>query len=313
MDTPIVDEICATRSTVNVSPTQGEGTVEVKVSGGGVLPPATDLVREAFAAAGEKRFFLARVFYRTIFGADWKHAVLGFAYFKCLDTLVDEDPDARRALAVLAAQRRFIARVYAGDAIDGLAPPERFGAPFFAYDRAIGSPLRVEFETILASMDLDTRRRGRALDAAALDAYVLEVGGGVFRSLMYHAAPDVVLPTGFLEHASRAYLKADALIDLRHDLALGVVNVPAEDVERYGITLDCSDSALRSWIEREAGRVLDDFATALAEGRRLGRWSLRLLAWLYLATKRRGLRRFLVREGLRPAPQAAFSLGMPSR
>jgi hypothetical protein len=270
------------------------------------MTPSTDLVREAFASAGEKRFFLAQFLYRMVFGPDWKQAILGFAYFKHLDNLVDEDPDAGRALAVLAAQRRFIDDVYAGGPHTGhLGLPERFGAPFFEYDRRIGAPLRVEFETLLDSMEFDTRRRGAVLSAAALDAYVVDLGGGIFRALLYHAAPDVILPPGFVARASRAYLYADALIDLRQDLAAGVINVPAEDVERYGLSLDASDSRLRSWIADRAGRVLDDFAAAFAEGRRLERWTLRFLARLYLSSKRRTLRRFLRREGLEPAPHAA--------
>jgi hypothetical protein len=270
------------------------------------MTPPLALVREAFRAAGEKRFPLARLLYAAVLGARWKQAVLGFAYFKCVDRLVDEDADAGRALAVLAAQRRLMRHVYAGAvAPEGLALPERFGAPVFADDRRIGAPLRAEFEAILASMELDTRRRGTLLGAAALDAYVREVGANVLRCLLYHAAPGVALPPAFVARASRAYLEADALIDLREDLALGVINVPAEDVASLGLSLDPSDPALRSWIARRAARVLDDFAVARAEGRRLERWSLRLLARMYLAGKERGLRRFLAREGLAPPPHAA--------
>ena len=52
---------------------------------------STALVREAFVSAGEKRFFLARILYRMVFGPDWQQAVLGFAYFKYLDNLVDDE------------------------------------------------------------------------------------------------------------------------------------------------------------------------------------------------------------------------------
>jgi hypothetical protein len=267
-------------------------------------PP--DLVREAFKAVGERRFFLARLLYSIIFGRHWKQAILGFAYFKYLDDVVDEDPDAGRALAVLAAQRRLIQDVYAGGTVaEQRGTPERFGVPVFVHDRRIGAPLRPAFETILSSMERDTRRRGTLLSAEALDAYVREVGESVFRCLLYHAAPDVDLPPGFIALASRAYLHADALIDLRQDLACGVINVSAEDVERYGLSLDAADPGLRPWIEQRAPQVLDELAGAFAEGRRLPSWSLRLLARLYLSSKRRGLRRFLAREGLGRADHAA--------
>jgi hypothetical protein len=270
------------------------------------MKPSLAFVREAFAAAGEKHFVLARVLYSTLFGADWGQAILGFAYLKTLDDLVDEDRDAGRAREVLAAQLRFIDRVYAGRPLaEARHPPERFGHPFFSHDQRCGAPLRATFEAILATMDLDTRRRGRPLTAAALDTYVLELGGGVLRFLMHFAAPGVVLPAPFLAHASRAYLYADALIDLEHDLALNLINVPAEDIGRYHLSLDPSDPRLRAWAASEAGRVLASFDAALAEGRRLERWSLRLLATLYLSSKRRKLLRFLAAEGLAPARQAA--------
>ncbi len=266
-----------------------------------------DLVREAFAAAGEKHFFLARVLYSTLFGAQWGQPILGFAYLKCLDDLVDEDLDSGRARALLAAQRRFIANIYAGGGTiaGSLRPPERFGHPFFCHDRQRGAPLRATFESIIATMELDTRRRGIPLSAAALDAYVLALGGGVLRFLMHFAAPDVELPASFVELASRAYLYADALIDVEHDLAFNLINVPMEDIARWGLALDASDPRLRAWVEYRAAQVLADFDAAMAQARQLERWSLRLLAALYLSAKRRKLLRFLARSGIEPMHQAA--------
>src|ERR1700752_117510 len=101
-----------------------------------------DLVRAAFAAAGEKHFFLARLLYSTIFGAEWGQPILGFAYLKCLDDLVDDDLDSGRARALLATQRQFIERIYEGGPVaDDLRPPERYGHPFFDHDRQCGAPL----------------------------------------------------------------------------------------------------------------------------------------------------------------------------
>ena len=257
------------------------------------------LVREAFVTAGEKRFGLARLLYATLFGADWGHAILGFSYMKCVDDLVDEDSDATRALGTLRAQRRFIEDIYAGQAVPRELPvPERFGYPFFCFDRARGAPLRSTFETILDTMEIDTRRRGVFLSALDLDAHMTAVGREVFRFVLRFAAPDAAIPQAFIEHASRAYLFADALIDLRHDLRFGVVNIPIEDVERNAIQLHPADTALRRWMEARSRQVLNDFRSALMEARRLEHRSLRLLARLYLCTKRRNLLRFLVREGL---------------
>ena len=259
------------------------------------------LVREAFALSGEKHFRIARRLYPLVFGRRWRETILAFAYLKCLDDLVDEDPDAGRALATIDRQRALIAAAY-----DDAEPPaarstiERFALPVFAADRARGGGLRKAFGTILASMELDTRRRGRQLDAAALDAYVLEPGGAVFAIFSALAGPRASMPPALVAAASRAYLHADALIDLRHDLALGVSNVPAED---GGI--DTADgAALDAWIAGRAPAVLAEFDRFIAELGGVRPWTLRVFVGLYLAAKRRKLRRFLVQLS-QPAPATA--------
>ncbi len=261
---------------------------------------STALVREAFDASGEKHFLLARALYSLLFGRDWGQAILGFGYLKCLDDLVDEDPDVERALAVLARQTDFIRRVYEHDRIDrSLVPPERFGLPFFVYDRNSGGRLRHSFEAILATMEFDTRRRGVVLDEAELDAYFVELGSAVLRFLVFFGAPGFDPPPAFMATASRAYLIADSIIDVRHDLRLGVINLSREDVERFGLTLEAEDPLLLEWMKERAGAVLELFSEALSHGRRLDRRSLRFLSKLYLSTKRRKLCRFLAREGFR--------------
>lgn len=256
------------------------------------------LVREAFDAAGEKHFLLARTLYAVLFGRDWGQAILGFGYLKCLDDLVDEDPDSERALAVLARQTDFIRTIYEFGEVESLAGPERYGFPFFVHDRDRGAPLRSSFETILATMEFDTRRRGIVLDAAELDDYFVELGSGVLRFLLQFGAPDFEPPTAFITQASRAYLMADALIDVRHDLNQGVINISKQDVDRFALSLEPDDPSLVAWIGEYAPIVMQLFREALAHGFRLSRRSLRLLSALYLSTKRRSLNRFIAREGL---------------
>jgi hypothetical protein len=264
------------------------------------------LVREAFDSAGEKHFRLARFFYSILFGRNWMFAILGFAYLKCLDDVVDEDVDTNRALGVLARQKRLIDRAYGGESVrESLPSPERFGLPFFLYDRAHGNRLRTAFETVLSSMQFDTRRRGRLIGAAALDAYVVQLGSTVFRYLQHFAAPEATLDDRFAAVAARAYLYADALIDLRHDLRLGIVNVPEEDIVRYRLSLDLDDPHLRAWMARRAAFVLEQFEQALGLARRLESRPLRLLSRLYLSTKRRSLHRFLAGERLAAGAHAA--------
>lgn len=273
----------------------------------GVSPTAPlALVREAFGTAGEKRFLLARALYRAALGPHWGHLVLAFAYMKRLDDLVDEDPEPARALELLREHRRFIASVYAGatPAGDPVAPA-RFAWPFLAWDRDRGAALRAPLERLLRTMEFDTLRRGRVLDAAALDTYVLEVGASVTDLLGPLLMPGDALPADFVTAASRAYLGADAVIDVRHDLALGLVNIPREDLARHALDPEPSHPRLAGWIAERAPLLATEFDRALAGGRRLDGWSARVLAQLYLATKRRHLARFLARERGAGSGQAA--------
>lgn len=273
---------------------------------------ATDLalVREAFHLSGEKHFGLARRLYPLVFGSRWTDAILAFAYLKCLDDLVDEDPDRERALATLARQRRVIAGAYAGEAAgDGGALSERFGLPVFARDRGRGARLRPRFEAIVASMEFDTRRRGVQLDAAALDRYVVDLGDAVLHLFAELAAPGATLPPAVVGEGSRAYLYADALIDLSHDLACGVVNVPREDAD-WRSWVD--EAPRHAWVAARAPQVLAHFARLGAHLGAVRPWTLRAFLALYLAAKRRKLRRFLAGRGA-PARAPALALAAAPR
>ncbi|MBX3023700.1 hypothetical protein KF840_02205 [bacterium] len=255
------------------------------------------LVREAFDLSGEKHFGLARRLYPLVFGGRWTDAVLAFAYLKCLDDLVDEDPDGERALRTLARQRVAIAAAYDGDGAESAgALPGRFGLPVFIRDRARGARLRGALETILDSMELDTRRRGIQLSAAELDAYVVELGGAVLALFAELAAPGATLPPAAVREGSRAYLYADALIDLSHDLALGVVNVPREDGDWRTWAGAGAEGVRHAWIARRVPQVLAHFTRSRAELRRIRPWTLRVFLGLYLAAKRRKLLRHLARR-----------------
>lgn len=271
------------------------------------------LVREAFDLSGEKHFGVARRLYPLVFGSRWTDAILAFAYLKCLDDLVDEDPDGERALATLARQRRVIASAYAGEAAgDGAALSERFGLPVFARDRRRGARLRPRFEAIVASMEFDTRRRGVQLDAAALDRYVVDLGGAVLHLFAELAAPGAILPPAVVREGSRAYLYADALIDLSHDLACGVVNVPREDADWRSWVGAGDETPRHAWVAARAPQVLAHFARLRAHLGAVRPWTLRAFLALYLAAKRRKLRRFLAGRGAPArAPVLALAAAAP--
>jgi hypothetical protein len=258
---------------------------------------STPLVREAFRNAGERRYLLSKLFYSAIFGRRWEIAMVGWAYIKCLDDAVDEEPATDKALAVVAAQRDLIVRVYGGGSVDGvLAVPESYGRAFFAYDAVHGRRCRPLIETILDTMEFDVVRRHTLLPAARIDAYMVELGAAIIRYTAHFLADDFPLSEPFVHSASRAYLYADALIDLEHDLRFGVINVPAEDVADWHLDLAAPGQKLREWVASQAPAVFGHFSTALTEAGRLPGIRVKLLSRLFLSRKRAQLARFLARQ-----------------
>ena len=255
------------------------------------------IVREAFSAAGEHHYLLSKLFYTGIFGRRWEVALVGFAYLKCLDNAVDEEPDAAEAFAVLASQRALIARAYAGGCVDeGAAALERYAQYFIRYDRTHGVWWRALLERILETMDFDVHRRFVAVPRETLDAYVLKLGEAVIRYTTNFLAPDYPLHESFIRSASRAYLYADALIDLEHDLRFGVINVPSEDIASWHLDVAAPNARLCDWQASQAPRVFGFFAEALDEVKRLVGRRARWLGQLFLRRKRQQLARFLRRR-----------------
>ena len=251
------------------------------------------LLREALAAS-ERHPVFSCVLYTFLSGTSWPIAYVGFAYARSVDDSVDGEEDAARALSILARQRELMDSVYAGDP----APREgalrdRMGGVVFAWDARNGSRLRPSLAALLELIRFDVERRGQPLPQAELDRYALRLGNASLEYLACFVAPDTELPAPFVASVSRAYIRADALMDLSEDLRMGIINVPAERLEPLRIVAGPLPSAVRSWIREEADAVTTLFEVALSEARRLPVPPLRRLAILRLRRKRRLLLRHL--------------------
>jgi hypothetical protein len=265
----------------------------------GIRKLPRQILREAFRASGEKNYTLSKVFYASLFGSHWRYALLGFAYLKCLDNIVDEDLDTRRASATLAAQRDLLDQVYSDLAVEKERPiPERYGYYFLSYDKSNGSLLRPFIESVIETMEFDVQRRNQVVSKLTLEAYVLKLGEAVWQSLAHFVSSELRLPKSFTDQASCAYLYADFLIDLEHDLQFGIINIPVEDIRQYQIDLATADDRLSRWLTARSEEISQYFAQAFREAQQLSRLSMKLLSFLYLSRKRRNFRRFLKRKGI---------------
>jgi hypothetical protein len=259
------------------------------------LPPG--LFERAYQEAGEKRLWLARRLYPGLLGPAWQYALLAFAYLKLFDNDVDEDRDSTRAGDAFAVHRALAERSYAGEAPDPTLPfVQRIGAHVFQFDRANGSPIRRFLSDAIESMAIDIARRGKLLAQAEIDANLHLGGGGTVRGIAWFAAPGLELPEPLVHCLCDAYMHADSLIDLEHDLAFGLINVPAEAVAS-GVDPFRPDARLAAWAREQAQLCEARFRAALARLPEIGSLRLREVARLMLLTKRRKLRSFLAAGG----------------
>lgn len=257
------------------------------------------LFSEAMAASGEPLPLGKRIAYRLLFGKDWRFSLLGYAYLRCIDNTVDDVEDRATSLELMAAQREFIAAAYEGTLeTKEVGAPGSYGLPFFFWDRDRGAPLRPQFEAFLDTMEFDIRRRGQVPSAEDLDHYFLTMGRAFIRCLAYFATGKPELPEACLDPGSRAYLCADALMDLEEDLAVCIINIPQEIIEEYAIDLEEPASGLDRWRPVRTAEVLEYFRQARETVPLINKLSMRILYRYFLGRKKRRFLRFLRRQGL---------------
>ncbi len=120
-------------------------------------------------ASGEPLALPKKLSYAILFGVDWRYSLLGYAYLRCVDDVVDHGEDEAASLELLATQRGFMDAVYEGTlGQEQVVGPARYGLPFFVWDRDKGTHLRTQFEAFLDTMEFDVRRRGRVRGSDSL-------------------------------------------------------------------------------------------------------------------------------------------------
>ena len=186
---------------------------------------------------------------RTLADRAYRHDAFAlYAYFRWLDDQVDEAlGTVAERVALVECQRRLMAG--AGPSPATVAPPERLlvgllrrpdGEP-----RADAAGARLAVASMLDVMAFDATRRGRCVTGTELDGYTHTLAVAVTEALHHcighgagsaHDASRYVAVTG-------AHI-AHMLRDLRQDVAVGYLNVPAE-VLAAGVAPDEDSTALR--------------------------------------------------------------------
>lgn len=213
-----------------------------------------------------------------------------YAYFRWADDLIDtpgRDPQRVRAFAQAQAER--VQALVRGRPLASEHPPER--ALALALTRTDAPRLRQSVLRMTEALGFDARREPTPLSVEALAAQLGRVGDAYTLALLHAAeAPDPVPPGVFA--LARAATGVHHLRDLRVDLGLGYLNLPAAHAQAHGIRPESfTEAELLPYRLARAPALRAEFAAGLAALGGLGswraRWLLRAFAWRYLRTLER--------------------------
>lgn len=220
--------------------------------------------------------------------ADREHRAEAFAlyaYFRWLDDMVDEHlTDAGARLALVARQRRLLETP--GSGAPGLAPPERLLVGLARRAAADDEPgLALSLRSMLDVMELDARRRGRAVTQRELDGYTHDLAVAVTEALHHcigHGRPAPHDETRYVA-VTGAHV-AHMLRDLTADLAAGYVNVPSEVVGDGALAPGALHTpALCDWVHERVALARTCFAVGRDYLARVDSARCRLAGHAYIA------------------------------
>jgi len=177
-----------------------------------------------------------------------------YAYFRWADDMIDihlQTSDDQATFIV--RQQALIESLYRGERPADLCPQEDMLADLVVHDRRPHSGLQSFIRNFMTVIAFDANRRGQVVGRRELSAYMTCLGTAVMDGLLYfignrHSYPRTPDRTQAVIGAHLTHM----LRDMREDLLAGFINIPAEDIAFYGISLDhAEEEAFRQWVLRQ--------------------------------------------------------------
>jgi phytoene/squalene synthetase len=209
------------------------------------------LARSITWTSSKQSYFTARLLADRDLADDCLRA---YAYFRWADDMIDISLSGKDARTVfIERQKTLIIRLYRGEHPDGLSPEEAMLADLIAHDRASDSGLRSFIRNFITVIEFDSHRHGRLASRQELETYTTCLATAVMDGIQYfigngHPYPrthdrNLAVTGAHLTHMLR---------DMLEDFSLGLVNIPAEYLEAYGITVkDVNSEPFRLWVREQ--------------------------------------------------------------
>jgi phytoene/squalene synthetase len=174
-----------------------------------------------------------------------------YAYFRWADDIIDLQMhvDTERRV-FMDRQQELVRALYGGETREDLYPEERMLADLISHDRSPDSGLRSFIQQFLWVLAFDARRDDVVKSRTELEEYTRRLAIAVLDGIQYFIGNRVAYPQtpDRLLAVTGAHI-THMLRDQRPDIAGGILNVPREAMETYGLDPKDPDSeAFRAWV-----------------------------------------------------------------
>ncbi len=217
------------------------------------------LARQITWASSKQSYITARLLADRDLADDCLRA---YAYFRWADDIIDitlATPEER--FDFIARQKTLVERLYRHERPADLTVQETMLADLIAHDRGQNSGLRSFIVNFMAVIEFDAHRRDRLISQRELAVYTTCLGTAVMDGLLYFIGNGhPYLRTSDRNMAVVGAHLTHMLRDTLEDIPAGFVNVPAEDIDRFGIELDQPASEpFRRWVRGQVEQARDSF------------------------------------------------------
>jgi phytoene/squalene synthetase len=212
---------------------------------------SANLARSITWASSKQSYLTARLLADRDLADDCLRA---YAYFRWADDRIDICLSGKdECTAFIERQKSLIDNLYRGERPNDLLPEEAMLADLIAHDRTPDSGLHSFIRNFMSVIEFDAYRKARIVSRHELAAYTSCLATAVMDGLQYFIGNDHPYPKTHNRNlaVTGAHI-THMLRDTLEDLSVGLVNIPAEDLEAHGIDLEDVDSEqMRGWVREQ--------------------------------------------------------------
>ncbi len=206
-----------------------------------------------------------------------------YAYFRWADDQVDNTTiPTNEAHLFIKRQKNLVTSWYEGNAIKPLTVFEEIAFVATQEDINQGKKLRNMVVSFLDALDWDVQRKHKIINQADLNHYSFLLGNSYAEGLLYGLGLDPTNSDYYLPKilCGVAAHRTHILRDLRIDIKIGYLNIPAEDIETFSVQFG-RDWVCSAWIEQKAAKAMHLFIKGLKYKYRLPSMRSQLVFYLY--------------------------------